>query len=77
MPKRPSPPSPPSRHQARLLRITDVVERTGLARASVWKQVKLGSFPAPIHITDRAVAWVDTEIDAWIADRVRARDAHP
>jgi prophage regulatory protein len=71
VPKPPSPPLP----QPRLLRIAAVVERTGLARASVWKQVKLGDFPAPIRITGRAVAWLDTDIDAWIAGRVRERDA--
>ena len=31
-------------------------------------------FPAPVRIGRRAVAWLDTEIDGWIADCVKARN---
>ena len=57
-----------------LLRITNVQARTGLSRASVWRLVRDATFPAPVRIGRRAVAWLDTEIDSWIADCVKARN---
>ena len=63
-------PRPPEQ----LLRIADVQTRTGLSRASVWRLVRDASFPAPVRIGRRAVAWLDTEIDSWIADCVKARN---
>jgi prophage regulatory protein len=62
-------PKPPE-----LLRITKVQARTGLSRASVWRLVRDASFPAPVRIGRRAVAWLDTEIDSWIANCVKARN---
>ncbi len=62
------------RPSEQLLRITDVQARTGLSRASVWRLVRDASFPAPVRIGRRAVAWLDTEIDSWIADCVKARN---
>src|SRR4051794_23755681 len=63
-----------SRSPEHLLRITNVQARTGLSRASVWRFVRDASFPAPVRIGRRAVAWLDTEVDSWIADRVKARN---
>jgi prophage regulatory protein len=61
------------RPSEQLLRITDVQARTG-QRASVWRLVRDASFPAPVRIGRRAVAWLGTEIDSWIADCVKARN---
>src|SRR4051794_2631400 len=63
-----------SRPPEQLLRITKVQDRTGLSRASVWRLVRDASFPAPVRIGRRAVAWLDTEIDSWIANCVKARN---
>ena len=30
------------------------------------KRVKEGTFPAPISLGDRAVGWLEHELDAWI-----------
>jgi hypothetical protein len=42
--------------------------------------VSAGTFPRPIRIGPRRVGWLASEIDAWLADRIRERDeqlAHP
>ena len=36
---------------------------------------KAGEFPAPIHLSERKLAWYETEIDRWIESRARARTA--
>ena len=56
-------------------RLKKVMEQTGLGRSSIYKLIKEGSFPKPVPLGARAVGWVATEINAWIEDRVRERDA--
>ena len=31
-------------------------------------------FPKPIQISDKRIAWIDTEVDAWLAAKRQARD---
>jgi prophage regulatory protein len=37
--------------------------------------VKTGRLPAPIRIGEATNAWVEREVDAWIAARINERDA--
>ena len=55
-----------------LLRLPQVLARVGLSRSTVYQRMSEGSFPAPVSLGDRAVAWVENEIDAWISDRIEA-----
>jgi predicted DNA-binding transcriptional regulator AlpA len=36
-----------------------------------------GLFPKQIRITQGTVAWVESEVAAWVAERVRKRDVPP
>lgn len=53
-----------------LLRLDQVRARTGLSRSSVYAKVANGDFPKPVAIGSRAVAWVESEISAWIQARI-------
>jgi prophage regulatory protein len=53
-----------------LLRIHQVKQVTGLGRSTVYNWVKAGTFPAPIKLGPRSVAWVKEEIEAWVAARL-------
>lgn len=55
-----------------LLRLPQVIERTGYARASIFAAVKRGDFPKPIKLGPRAIAWPSDEVDAWVAARIAA-----
>jgi prophage regulatory protein len=57
-----------------LLRMPKVEEKTGYKRASIWRKVKDGSFPRPVHLSKRATAWVEDEVDGWIARHIAARE---
>jgi prophage regulatory protein len=46
-----------------------------LSLSQLKRKVKDGSFPKPIRIGARRVAWVEAEIDAWIDQRIAERDA--
>ncbi|RUR31168.1 helix-turn-helix transcriptional regulator [Vreelandella nanhaiensis] len=58
----------------RLIRIKEVMDRTGLARSTVYKYISLGQFPHPIKLGTRAVAWVEREVEAWICESIERRD---
>ena len=54
-----------------ILRIREVVTRTGMCRASIYNAMAAGTFPRSIAITATTVGWPSDEVDAWIARRIR------
>ena len=56
----------------RLLRLADVKHMTGLGRSTIYAAIRAKSFPAAVNLTAHAVAWRESEIDAWIAARPAA-----
>ena len=61
----------------RILRINDVLDRTGIgAKSTLYKYIKDGSFPQPIKIGPKASGWREDEVDQWIAARTAERDQH-
>jgi len=56
----------------RLIKLPEVMQRTGKKRSTVYANVKAGLMPAPIKIGEKAVGWVETEIEEWIASRIAA-----
>lgn len=53
----------------RFLRLPVVLDRTGLGRDTVYRKVRRGEFPKPHRISDRASAWLESEVSAWIESR--------
>lgn len=59
-------------HGDLLLRRPDVERRTGLKRSSLYRTMEQDpSFPRPVRISARAVAWSAAEVDQWIEARKR------
>ena len=58
----------------RVMRLPEVIEKTGLGRTSVYKLIREGDFPKPVPLGNRCVGWVSGEIDAWIMERIDCRD---
>ncbi|OZC35129.1 AlpA family transcriptional regulator [Marinobacter vinifirmus] len=46
----------------RVLRLTEVQDKTGLARSTLYKYVDAGTFPGPIYLGGRATGWIDAEV---------------
>lgn len=55
---------------ATILRIGHVKARTGLARSTIYELIKAGDFPAQVALGVRAVGWLESDIEAWIAKQV-------
>ena len=43
----------------------------GKSRAQLWRDIRRGTFPAPIELGPNSVAWFKAEIDAWKRSRPR------
>jgi prophage regulatory protein len=51
-------------------RISEVKLKTGLSRSTIYELIKKSQFPKPVSLGLRAVGWVDSEIEAWIQERI-------
>ena len=56
----------------KLLRLPQVLDLTGLSRASIYRYVDAGDFPRPVKLGARAVAWRASDVEAWIEGREAA-----
>lgn len=56
----------------KFLRLQQVRELTGLSRSAIYAAA---DFPKPVPIGPRAVAWVEAEVQRWMAERVQEREA--
>ncbi|MPT26896.1 MAG: AlpA family transcriptional regulator [Achromobacter sp.] len=56
----------------RFLRIHQVSDMSGLARATIYQRMKLGQFPAQVRIGPKSVAWLASDIQAWMQSRITA-----
>jgi len=56
-----------------ILRRRQVEARVGLRRSAIYEMMREGKFPAPVRLGERAVGWIESEIDEWLAARVAAR----
>ena len=54
----------------RILRLPNVLDRTGLSRSTVYLRVTEGRFPRPVSLGARAVGWIETEVEEWIARQI-------
>ena len=51
-----------------LLRLPQVIERVGLQRTSIYDAIKHGTFPPPIKLGRRCVAWPSDVIELWVRE---------
>lgn len=58
-----------------ILRLRDVRSCTGLSRSTIYLRIKQGSFPNPVSLGDRAVGWLEHEVQAWVRGCVTASRA--
>ena len=54
----------------KILRLPIVLDRTGLSRSTVYQRVTEERFPRPVSLGARAVGWIETEVEEWIARQI-------
>lgn len=61
-----------------LIRLSEVQRRTGYSKAWLYRLMSEKRFPLPVKIGVRSIAFIESEIDAWIEERINAsRSAAP
>jgi len=58
----------------RFLRLKEVMHITGLGRTSVYNFMAEGKFPKSVSLGDRAVAWIEADVEEWMEQKVADRD---
>jgi prophage regulatory protein len=54
----------------RILRLDQVQQVTGLGRSCIYQMQALNQFPQRIKIGVRAVGWIESEVQQWLARRI-------
>ncbi len=57
----------------RLIKLKEVLNKTGLGRSTLYNLMGTSQFPKPIPLGFRAVGWLESEIDEWILKKVQGR----
>jgi prophage regulatory protein len=55
--------------QTRLIRLPELLTLVGYGRSTVYEMVDKGTFPAPVRLGPKAIAWRSDQVDAWIDSR--------
>jgi prophage regulatory protein len=58
----------------RYLRLREVCKRVGLKPSSVYRLIGLGRFPRQVKLSERTAAWIENEVEAFMASRILDRD---
>ncbi|ANE75849.1 helix-turn-helix transcriptional regulator [Dickeya solani] len=57
-----------------LIRLSGVMKKTGLKKSWIYLLMKQREFPQTVKIGSRSVAWLESEVNDWIAERIGKRD---
>jgi len=55
-----------------ILKLPEVVIRTGRSKSAIYRDVAKGKFPNPIKLSERSSGWIESEVEQWLEDRITA-----
>lgn len=55
---------------ARLIKLPRVEELTSIKKSAIYAGVRARTFPSPVRLTARAVAWREQDVLDWCASRI-------
>ncbi len=55
-----------------ILRLPAVKARTGLSRSTIYLRISNEEFPHPISLGGRAVGWLESDINDWLDEKIKA-----
>ena len=76
---------PSSKPKTRLIRLNEVLSRTGYGRTSIYRKMAEGTFPKCLKLSgpskdtskfdSSAIAWIEEEVEKWVESRIKERDS--
>ena len=61
-------------HPIRFLHLPEILRRAPFSQAHLWRLEQAGKFPRRAHLGSNRVAWVESEIEDWIAECLARRE---
>ncbi|TMO22379.1 AlpA family transcriptional regulator [Pseudoalteromonas sp. S4741] len=58
----------------RLIKLKEVMAKTSLGHSSIYKFISEGTFPKQVSLGAKSVAWVESEVDEWIMEKIVSRE---
>ena len=58
----------------RFISMSEVLDRICLSKTHLYRKINAGQFPRPVPLGPQKVAFLESEVEAWMADRLRARE---
>lgn len=55
----------------KFLRMSEVEDKVGYKKSWIYQAIKDGVFPEPIKLGQRAIAFIEDEIDEWMNTRIQ------
>lgn len=56
----------------RFLRLSVIKNMTGLSRSTIYMRIAEKRFPKPIKLGERAVAWLESDINTWMEQQIKS-----
>ncbi|ORT48955.1 AlpA family transcriptional regulator [Vibrio sp. qd031] len=50
----------------KIMRLPEVINMTGLSRSTIYLRMYHGVFPQPISLGERAIGWLQTDVEQWL-----------
>lgn len=54
---------------ARIIRLPEVVQQTGISPTTIYRGIRAGTFPVQVKLGKRAVGWRAKDVEAWVESR--------
>lgn len=52
------------------IKLSGVQQRTAMSKSAIYRDIAAGTFPKPIQLGKRAVAWLESDVVAWMNARI-------
>lgn len=59
-----------------ILRLPTVKERVSLSRSTIYALISKGKFPKQIKLGERAIGWLESDINDWINQQITKSKEH-
>lgn len=59
-------------YEVEFIKIAEVRKMTGMSTSTIYERVLAKKFPSQIKLGPKAVAWIKSEVQAWVNERISA-----
>ncbi|WP_170211656.1 helix-turn-helix transcriptional regulator [Rhodoferax bucti] len=61
----------------RILRLPEVVRKTGLCKSTIYQRLRQQAFPCPVALGPNSVGFVEAEVNDWLSSLIMLREHQP